>query len=265
MDDPSLAGGLSIVIPAYNERDRLPRTLEAVDAWATGNGAVEVLILDDGSTDGTAEVAEAWSARRRYVQSARVLRRRHAGKGSAVAHGLLASSANVRLFMDADLAVPMEDVARVAEAVRAGADVAIGSRQLAGSWRTNEPEYRHIMGRVFNRMISTTVVRGIPDTQCGVKAFTAQAARHIFNRVRLYPADAPSVAKSRVTAFDVEVLAIAQTLGLRIAQVPVRWSHVEVSKVRPLADPLRMLWDAVRVRLNLWRGAYGPRPETRGR
>jgi glycosyltransferase involved in cell wall biosynthesis len=249
---------LSIVIPAFNEVDRLPGTLQAMDAWAAGwsGRPVEVVVVDDGSSDGTAEAAEAWAKAAEHVAAARVLRAGHRGKGAAVARGMCDATGAVRLFMDADLAVPLSYVDAVAQALDSGADVAIGSRELDGAVRSGEPFYRHVMGRAYNRVVGALAVRGIPDTQCGFKGFSAEATHTVFSRVRLYPPDAPEVTKSRVTGFDVELLAVAQRQQLRIVQIPVEWRHVERSKVRPLADAINMLWDALRVRLNTWLGRY---------
>ena len=158
--------------------------------------------------------------------------------------------------MDADLAVPLRHVDDLLRAIQMGANVAIGSREIAGSVRVGEPGYRHLMGRVFNRLVSLLAVGGISDTQCGFKAFDANSVPMIFHRMRLYTQDADVVLDSRVTAVDVEILAIARRVGLRVAEVPVKWRHVEQSKVRPLPDAWEMVRSAVRVRCNLWLGRY---------
>ncbi len=250
---------LSIVIPAYNEEDRLGATLRATDAWAAGrDGRIEVVVVDDGSTDGTLEIAETWAceARRAGDVVPLVLAEPHRGKGAAVACGVRAAGGAVRMFMDADLAVPLAFVERIVEEIRRGADVAIGSRELDLSQRLNEPWRRHALGRAFNRVVSWLGVGGFSDTQCGFKGFSADAAEDIFGRARLYPVDGDVIEKERVTAFDVELLAIARRRGWQTVEIPVEWRHVPMSKVRPLSDALSMLVDVLRVRWNLMRGEY---------
>ena len=258
-----MKAALSIVIPAYNEADRLPGTLTALERWGRtwGGGQVEVIVVDDGSQDETAGLAEGWASDLPDGEiRAVVLRAPHRGKGSAVARGMANAEGALRMFMDADLAVPLAHVAELLQALRDGADVAIGSRELAGSSRSREPAYRHLLGRGFNQLVRWIAVGGYADTQCGFKAFTGKAADQIFNRIRLYPSDGHILARSRVTAFDVELLAIAEELGLVVREIPVRWRHVERSKVRPVLDALLMLGDAWRVRWNRWRRVYA-RPD----
>lgn len=252
---------LSVVIPAYNEENRLGETLEAVEGWASdGRGIVEVVVVDDGSRDDTLRVAQSWAAgvaSRGNSVLPMVVSTIHRGKGSAVAKGILTAKGAVRVFMDADLAIPMGYVDRVVEEIRRGADVVIGSREIAGAQRRGEPWLRHLMGRLFNRIVAVIAIKGIRDTQCGLKGFSADSAEDIFNRVLLYPADADSINNSRVTAFDVEVLAIARVLDKSIVEIPVEWRHVAVSKVRPLQDAVLMFREAMLVRWNLWRRRYG--------
>ena len=252
---------LSVVIPAYNEENRLGETLEAVEGWASdGRGIVEVVVVDDGSRDDTLRVAQSWAAgvaSRGNSVLPMVVSTIHRGKGSAVAKGILTAKGSVRVFMDADLAIPMGYVDRVVEEIRRGADVVIGSREIAGAQRRGEPWLRHLMGRLFNRIVAVIAIKGIRDTQCGLKGFSADSAEDIFNRVLLYPADADSINNSRVTAFDVEVLAIARVLDKSIVEIPVEWRHVAVSKVRPLQDAVLMFREAMLVRWNLWRRRYG--------
>lgn len=250
---------LSIVIPAFNEKDRLGATLRSTDEWAASRGAqIEVVVVDDGSTDGTLDIARTWandSDCTGHVIPV-VFAEPHRGKGAAVARGLLAARGAVRMFMDADLAVPLLFVDRIVEEIRRGADVAIGSRELDQSRRYDEPWRRHALGRGFNRLVSWLGVSGFSDTQCGFKGFSADAAEDIFDRVRLYPADGDTVQRERVTAFDVEVLAVARRRGWQTVEIPVEWRHVPMSKVHPLTDVASMLMDVLKVRWYLLRGAY---------
>lgn len=250
---------LSIVIPAFDEEDRLGSTLRAVDEWVGNRGArVEVVVVDDGSRDGTLEIARSWASATGGMDKVvpLVLAEPHRGKGAAVASGMLAARGAVRMFMDADLAVPLTFVERIVEEVRRGADVAIGSRELDQSQRLNEPWRRHALGRGFNWLVGRLGVSGFSDTQCGFKGFSADAAEDIFNRVLLYPARGSVIQRERVTAFDVELLAIAGRRGWQAVEVPIEWRHVPMSKVRPVADAVSMLFDVLRVRWHLLRGAY---------
>lgn len=250
---------LSIVIPAYDEEARLAGTLRAIDEWAAGrDGLVEVVVVDDGSGDATLEVAQTWAQADVGVGHLVpvVLAEPHRGKGAAVARGMLAACGAVRMFMDADLAVPLVFVERIVEEIRRGADVAIGSRELDQSQRYDEPWRRHALGRGFNRLVSWLGVSGFTDTQCGFKGFSADAAEDIFRRARLYPADSDVIQHEQVTAFDVELLAIARRRGWQTVEIPVEWRHVPMSKVRPLSDAVSMLFDVLRVRWYLLRGVY---------
>jgi len=173
-----------------------------------------------------------------------------------VREGLLAGAGRNILFTDADLAVPIEETDRMLRAIEAGAGVVIGSREGEGATREGEPAFRHVMGRVFNRLVRLIAVPGIDDTQCGFKLFTAEAVAAIVPRLRLYGSGAPVLHGARVTGFDVEMLVIARRQGFAICEEPVRWRYGAQSKVRPLADTFWNLRDVVRVRLNDLRGYY---------
>lgn len=247
---------LSVVIPAYNEAARLPQTFALLDEWLTRPACspVEVLLVDDGSTDGTLPAFQGYAATRDQV---RVLPNPHKGKAFAVRSGILAAEGDLVLFSDCDLSTPLEEARILVRAILDdGYDVAIGSRELAGSSREDEPFYRHLMGRGFNYLVQSLLVRGIRDTQCGFKMFRREAAQAIFNRLDRYGADAPEIQGPMVTAFDVEVLFLAAKLGYRIAEIPVRWTHAEGSKVDPVRDSLRMARDVVLVKLGDLRGKY---------
>jgi glycosyltransferase involved in cell wall biosynthesis len=244
---------LSIVVPAYNEAVRLPETLRAITAYLAGKPfSSEIIVVDDGSTDETAAIAAAaMIASRGWV-----LREPHRGKGASVRAGMLAATGERVLFTDADLAVPIDEADRLLAALDAGFGVVIGSREGEGASREGEPAFRHVMGRVFNRLVRLIAVPGIDDTQCGFKLFRADAVAAIIPRLRLYGADAPVVRGARVTGFDVEVLVIARRQGFRIREEPVRWRYGVQSKVRPIADTFWNLRDVLRVRLNDMRGYY---------
>lgn len=244
---------LTIVVPAYNESVRLPRTLAEIDRFiVNANLSAEVLVVDDGSSDDTYQVAQRHkSTAERY--SVRSLP--HRGKASAVRAGMLAATGRYVLFTDADLSTPIRYATKLTGELDRGADVAIGSREGIGATRVGEPVYRHVMGRVFNAVVRLVAMPGINDTQCGFKAFTRDAAQEIFSRTLLHAGDDP-VHGPRVTGFDVEVLFLARQAGFTVAEVPVYWEHVAGSKVQPLPDSFRMFADVLRVRWNALRGRY---------
>ncbi|HMQ32123.1 MAG TPA: glycosyltransferase [Chloroflexaceae bacterium] len=245
---------LSIVIPAYNEAGRLPETLTRIGAYLAAQPyASEVLVVDDGSDDGTAAVAEGHPG-------VETLRRDHRGKGFAVRAGALAARGAYVLLCDADLAVPIEEWPKLEARLRAGIDVVIGSREGAGATREGEPWYRHVMGRAFNMIIAAVALRGISDTQCGFKAMPRHVAHDLFRRVRIYGDDAPVLRGAAVTAYDVELLFLARKRGYSIAEVPVRWQYGTETKVSPVRDSLRNLRDVLTVRLNDARGRYSQVP-----
>jgi dolichyl-phosphate beta-glucosyltransferase len=244
---------LSIVVPAYNEATRLPSTLESIAAYiAASQRHIEVIVVNDGSDDDTLCIARRVHSR---SDDYRVIDAPHRGKAAAVRTGVLEASGDIILFTDADLSTPIEYADRLIDAINSGADIAIGSREGAGSRRVGEPWYRHVMGRVFNRLVRTLAVPGIDDTQCGFKAFRAEAARDVFSRTRLYSDDA-LVSGPRVTGFDVEILHLALRQGYRVVETPVYWKHVGGSKVNPARDSVRMFADVVRVRYLAARGRY---------
>ena len=233
---------LSVVIPAYNEELRLPNTLEAILSFLSARSEpFEIVVVDDGSSDDTVGVA-----RRMGSASVRVLcNGTNRGKGFSVRRGMLVAQAPLRLMSDADLSTPIEELPGLEEAVRSGADIAIGSRALTASRiEVHQSRYREAMGRVFNRLVRLLAVRGISDTQCGFKLFTAAAAETCFGAARL---DGFS--------FDVEALLVARRRGLEIAEIPVIWRNDAASRVSTYRGVLAFI-DLVRVRLNAWRGLY---------
>jgi len=230
---------LSVVVPALNEEDRLPRTLERITSHlGRRGGAYEVLVVDDGSRDGTAARAEA--------AGAIVLRNEgNRGKGFAVRRGMLAARGARRLMTDADLSTPIEELDRLSARMDAGSDVVIGSRALAGARiEVRQPWYRENMGRLFNLFVRALAVPGLMDTQCGFKLFSAAAARDVF-----------SAACLDGFSFDVEVLFLARKKGYRIAEVPVLWRNDAASRVS-LVRGFLAFPDLLRIRANDWSGRY---------
>ena len=232
---------LSIVIPAFNEERRLPATLDQLSEYLSRQPwRWEIRVVDDGSADGTASLVEQYARANERV----VLQREpHRGKGGAVRAGMLNARSDYRFLCDADLSMPASELPRFLPPVAADFDVAIGSREAVGARRVGEPWRRHITGRVFNWAIQLLAVPGIADTQCGFKMFRGTAADRIF-----------SIATLDGWAFDVEVLAIARTLGMRVIEVPIEWHHRPESQVSVTRDAWRMLADVWRVRARVRRG-----------
>lgn len=244
---------LSIVIPAYNESARLPATLASIAAYIAERGLhAEIIVADDGSDDDTADQARAFSV---GGQAVRVLRLAHRGKASAVQAGMLAAIGHTILFTDADLSTPISYADDLMDALNAGADIAIGSREGVGATRVGEPGYRHIMGRVFNGVVRLLGVANVRDTQCGFKAFRSKPANDLFRRARM-PGSSGPTRGPRVTGFDVEILYLARQRNYTVVEVPVYWEHASGSKVRPLHDSVRMFRDVLMVRINALRGLY---------
>jgi dolichyl-phosphate beta-glucosyltransferase len=234
---------LSVVIPAYNEEQRLPASLVSLCSALLQSGVLhEVLVVDDGSRDRTVAVVESLA---QQFPVLRALPEPHRGKGHAVRQGMLAASGDFVLFSDADLSVPVHQVLQFPDALQGGYEVAIASREGRGARRQGEPGYRHLMGRVFNLFVQALAVPGIQDTQCGLKCFTRESARAVFGRLTIDG-----------FGFDVEALFVARALGYRILEIPVDWQHVPQSRVDPLRDTLRMVGDVLRVRRNQLRGLY---------
>lgn len=235
---------LSLVIPAYNEEGRLPATLARVSDYLSSRGRpYEVIVVVNGSTDRTADVAKAAAHR---DPSLRVIQTRQRGKGLAVRLGVLDAQGSRVLFCDADLSTPIEEVVGLAERLDGRYQVVIASREGLGARRIGEPYVRHLMGRIFNGLVRALAVPGIQDTQCGFKAFTQTAARDIFHRLT-----------TDGFGFDVELLYLARRRGYRVREVPVTWVYAASSRVDPLRDTARMFADVLRVRLNDLRGRYG--------
>jgi dolichyl-phosphate beta-glucosyltransferase len=248
---------LSIIIPAYNEKERLPATIEETcEFLGTLSITWELLIADDGSTDGTGEVAASAERERENV---RHLRLPHGGKALAVRAGIRAAEGNHVIFTDADLATPIRYVSEAYRILENECDVVIGSREGVGAERQGEPAHRHWMGRLYNYVVQAILLPGIKDTQCGFKGFRRHVAEDLFTSSVLYPDGGREVKGPLVTGFDVELLFIARKRGYSLCELPVVWKHVSGSKVRPGIDGLLMLKDVFQVRWNSIRGRYSKR------
>lgn len=252
MPDKERKESLTVVIPVYNETPLLGRSFERIRRFiARSPGiSVDVLFIDDGSTDGSADALRRMIERAR-APGMRILRHtRNRGKGSAVRSGVEAAGGRYVLMSDADLSTPLEDWLRLKAALDAGADIACGSRALPGSEiGIPRPLHRRILSRVFNALARLAGVRGFHDTQCGFKLFRRDTGRRVFATLR-----------TRRFAFDVELIASARAMGLRVEEVPVRWDYSGHTTVNVLSSGAQMLWDLFLLALR--RPGKKNRPET---
>ncbi|OGD25591.1 MAG: hypothetical protein A2V57_05035 [Candidatus Aminicenantes bacterium RBG_19FT_COMBO_65_30] len=228
---------LSVVFPVYNAEKRIAATLAATVAYLAGKPfAAEIVVVDDGSMDRTAEVARETLAGR--VPSKVIRRERNLGKGASVREGVLASSGAIVLFSDDDLSTPIGECDKLLAALDAGADIAIGSRALPDSViRVRQRRPREWMGKTFNLLVRLFVLKGYRDTQCGFKAFRRAAALDVFSRLQ-----------TAGFGFDVEALVLCRELGYRVAEVPVVWSDSRPSRLRLVGGSLGMLKELWRIR-----------------
>ena len=237
---------LSIIVPAYNEEQRLPPTLDRLYAFLqTQQLRWEIVVVDDGSRDKTCEVVEAAMLRIPHLRLVKQIPNR--GKGAAVRRGMLAARGQIRVMCDADCSMPPEQLPLLLAPITAcQAEIAIGSRYVEGSKSDiKQPRYRVLWSRLCNKVIQRSLVPGVRDTQCGFKAFTAEAARDLFSRGRIDG-----------WAFDLEILALARRYGFSIAEIGVEWSDDGRSRVNPLKDMWKVIREALTIRKNLRKGVY---------
>jgi dolichyl-phosphate beta-glucosyltransferase len=234
---------LSIVIPAFNEAHRLPQTFAHLKAFQDARPFVhEILVVDDGSTDGTVEVVKQWA---RAWPGLRLVQAEHRGKGGAVRAGVLAATGTYVALADADLSMPVEEFDRFYGEVLGPYDVAIGSREAQGARRFHEPGYRHLMGRVFNALVRALLLPGIQDTQCGFKCMRREVAVELCRNQTI-----------ESWGFDVELLYIARLRGYRVTEVPISWYYMPGSRINPVRDTVTMVRDVLTIRRNGARGYY---------
>lgn len=237
---------LSIVIPAHNEELRLPPSLEKIDTFLESQPyEAEVIVVENGSTDRTVEVSQAFANEHPYV---RVIEAAVRGKGLAVKVGMQAARGEYRFICDADLSMPIEEVIKFLPPNVDGYDIIIASREGEGAKRVGEPEHRHIMGRVLNWIIKLTAIRGFEDTQCGFKMFTRHAAEDLFN-----------VQQMVGIGFDIELMFIAKHRGYKVKEVPIIWYFDPDSRMRLIHDSLHILLEIYEIRRNWMRGVYAPK------
>lgn len=239
----------SIVLPAYNESERIAATIEEIFAFTTKRGwPTEVIVVNDGSSDDTADVVLRCAA---TCPGVRLLQNPgNRGKGYSVRHGMLQAQGEVLLFSDADLSSPIEEAEKLFAAIAGGADIAIGSRWLKTELQLRrQPFYRQLLGRLFNLALRMILGLQFQDTQCGFKAFSRRAA------LALFP-----LQKIERWGFDPELLYLAQRLQLRVEEVPVAWAHRDGTRINPLRDGMRMFGEMLQIRWNGLRGEYRATP-----
>jgi dolichyl-phosphate beta-glucosyltransferase len=237
---------ISIVVPAYNEEQRLPPTLERLHAFLSAQPMrYEIVVVDDGSKDNTCRVVEEHMERLPNLRLVRQLPNK--GKGAAVRLGMLQARGQIRVMCDADCSMPPEQLPRLlAPIIACKAQISIGSRYAEGAKTdVKQPFYRVLWSRLANKVIQRSLVPGIRDTQCGFKAFTAETARDLFRR-----------AKIDGWAFDLEILALARRRDYSIAEVGVEWKDDNRSRINPLKDMWKVIKEAIIIRRNLKSGVY---------
>ena len=243
MEEASHPITLSIIIPAYNEARRLPESLRRVRAWLEAQPySAEVIVVDDGSNDDTADVARA-AMRDWPALSLRTTP--HGGKGAAVRAGALAAQGEWVAFADADFSMPVSELERLRAAAAETGGLAIASREAPGARRLGEPWYRHVMGRVFNRFVQTLILPGIQDTQCGFKCMPRAIAVALCSQQTI-----------NGWGFDVELLAIARRHAFPIHEAPIPWYYMANSRVRLARDTFTMVREVFAIRANLRSGRY---------
>ena len=239
----------SFIIPAYNESSRLRPTLDEVLRYSQQrNWDAEILVVDDGSRDDTAQIVRAYG--KAHPQILLVENPGNRGKGFSVRNGMLHAQGDICLFTDADLSSPMTEAQKLLDAIAAGADIAIGSRWLRSELQIErQPIYRQAFGRIFNLVLRVFLGMNYADTQCGFKAFRREAAQRIF-----------PLQKIERWGFDPEILFLARRMGFSVKEVPVIWAHSEGTRLHPFRDGVRMFLDVLRVRWNAVTGAYSTPP-----
>lgn len=239
----------SVVLPAYNECERIAGTLDKILAYATLRGwTAEVIVVNDGSTDDTAKIVSDYARRNHGLHLLENPGNR--GKGYSVRNGMLHARGEILLFSDADLSSPIEESEKLFAAIANGADIAIGSRWLDPRLQIRrQPLYRRIFGRIFNLALRSILGLRFKDTQCGFKAFSRRSARALFPLQRI-----------ERWGFDPELLYLARRFDLKVREVPVVWAHREGTRISPLRDGIRMFGEMLKIRWYALGGNYSHPP-----
>jgi len=226
---------LSLIIPAYNEEQRIKASLEnALDFFESKSLNFEILVVDDGSKDNTKQLVTNFDSPKIKL----IAQDQNRGKGAAVTRGMLEANGQIRIFSDADFSTPVTEIDKVITAMSLGTEVFIGSRALDYSMiKKHQPAYREFMGKTFNKLVQLFLISGIKDTQCGFKGFTAKAAEDIFSKMKI-----------EGFGFDLEIIYLANKLGFQISEVPVEWYNDERSTVNPIKDSITMFFDIFKVK-----------------
>lgn len=226
---------LSVVVPCYNEAQRLPWSLRKVEAYLLDRVTFELILVDDGSCDSTPRLIKE-AAARPYVRAVTLPVNR--GKGRALKEGIALSQGQMVLASDADFSTPIEELSKLERTIEAGADIAIGSRAKRGAREVDQPIYRRVMGKGFNLLVQALLLPGIWDTQCGFKLFKGDVARQLFAQL-----------STSGFAYDVEILVLARRSGFTVIEVPVRWINSATTRVQAVRHSKEMLGDVLRIRM----------------
>jgi dolichyl-phosphate beta-glucosyltransferase len=227
---------LSVVVPCYNEAERLPWSLRKVEAYLLDRVTFELILVDDGSCDSTPRLIKEAVAASPYVRAVTLPVNR--GKGRALKEGIALSQGQMVLASDADFSTPIEELSKLERAIEAGADIAIGSRAKRGAREVDQPIHRRVMGKGFNLLVQGLLLPGIWDTQCGFKLFKGDVARQLFTQL-----------STSGFAYDVEILVLARRSGFTVSEVPVRWINSATTRVQAVRHSKEMLGDVLRIRM----------------
>lgn len=246
---------IGLIIPVYNEENRLPESLTKLKVFLKQTElSIEVYFVDDGSHDSSANIINEFISENN--QNCHLIQIPHRGKAYAVKKGVLSIDTDIIIFSDIDFSTPLETIEKTVRVIPSQADIVIGSREINGSKRLNEPFYRHILGRGFNMIVRVITGLQVQDTQCGYKAFSRTVAHKIFQRLIVYSGEGQIQKKPYLGAFDVEVLVIAQSLGAKIFELPIVWEHKPTNNLAAINDSLKMLFDVLKIGMNKIRNKY---------